>query len=226
MLADVGADRLQQVGLAEPGAAVDEERVVCLCRRLGDRERGGVREPVRRPDDEVVERVLRVRAVAAAGLGLRALARATGSSSRTGGSSWRTVSVTRSSRPAMSQAAARIRPRNLPSIHSRVKSFGTSTEKASSVSSPGPGLGEPGRVGRLVEGLAQARRRALPTGSRQSARLGAPRLSEAPSVVRGRPSIATLPERVPTVRNAASRPRKQLFCRVFTRHHSTLHSCG
>ena len=42
-------DRLQEVGLAEPGAAVDEERVVGLRRRLGDREGGSVREAVDEP---------------------------------------------------------------------------------------------------------------------------------------------------------------------------------
>ena len=62
MLADVLGDRLQEVRLAEPGAAVDEERVVRLRRRLGDRERGRVRETVRRADHERVERVLRVHA--------------------------------------------------------------------------------------------------------------------------------------------------------------------
>ena len=60
VVADVRADRLQEMGLAEPRAAVDEERVVGLCRRLGDGQRRRVREAVRRADHEVVERVLRV----------------------------------------------------------------------------------------------------------------------------------------------------------------------
>ncbi len=47
--------------LPQTRAAVDEERVVGLRRRFGDGQRRRVREPVRRPDDEVVERVLRVR---------------------------------------------------------------------------------------------------------------------------------------------------------------------
>ena len=51
---------MQQVRLAEPGVPVDEERVVGLRRRLGDRERGRVGEAVRGADDEGVERVLRV----------------------------------------------------------------------------------------------------------------------------------------------------------------------
>ena len=45
--------------LAEPGAAVDEERVVRLCRRLRHGERRRVGEPVRGPDHERVERVFR-----------------------------------------------------------------------------------------------------------------------------------------------------------------------
>ena len=61
----VVADRVQQVRLAQPGAAVDEQRVVRLGRRLGDRDRRGVREPVGRADDERLEHVLRVEPVAA-----------------------------------------------------------------------------------------------------------------------------------------------------------------
>jgi hypothetical protein len=64
VLADVARDRLEEVCLSEAGAAVDEERVVGLSRRLGDCERGRVREAVRRPDDEEVEGVLRVQALA------------------------------------------------------------------------------------------------------------------------------------------------------------------
>ena len=56
----VVADRVQQVGLAQAGLAVDEQRVVRLGRRLGDGDRGRVREPVARADDEGLERVLRV----------------------------------------------------------------------------------------------------------------------------------------------------------------------
>ena len=54
------ADRVQQVGLAEPALAVDEQRVVGLGRRLGDGDRRGVREPVGRADDEGLEGVLGV----------------------------------------------------------------------------------------------------------------------------------------------------------------------
>ena len=57
---DVVADRVHQVGLAEPHAAVDEERVVGLDGDLGHRARGGVRELVRGADHEALERVLRV----------------------------------------------------------------------------------------------------------------------------------------------------------------------
>ena len=58
--ADVVADRVQEVGLAEAGRAVEEERVVGLAGQLGDRERGGVGEAVGVADDELVEGELRV----------------------------------------------------------------------------------------------------------------------------------------------------------------------
>ena len=60
MLAHVLRDGLKEMGLAEAGAAVDEERVVGLRRRFGHGQRGRVREAVRRADHERVERVLRV----------------------------------------------------------------------------------------------------------------------------------------------------------------------
>ena len=52
-------DRVHQVRLAEAHAAVQEERVVGVAGALGDREGGGVGEPVGRADDEVGERVPR-----------------------------------------------------------------------------------------------------------------------------------------------------------------------
>ena len=63
---------MQEVGLAQPGRPVDEQRVVRPRRALGDRQRGGVREAVRRADDELVEGVAgvqRPRAARAAPLG-------------------------------------------------------------------------------------------------------------------------------------------------------------
>ena len=56
-LHDLVRDGLHEVCLAEPGVAVDEERVVDLAGRLRDGVRGGGRELVRLSDDEVVERV-------------------------------------------------------------------------------------------------------------------------------------------------------------------------
>src|SRR5215472_12147016 len=49
-----------------------------------------------------------------------------------------TVSAIRRSRPVASRTAAEMKPRKCPSIHSRVKSFGTPITKASSVSSLPP----------------------------------------------------------------------------------------
>ena len=62
MLHDVVADRVHQVRLAEPHAAVDEERVVRARRRFGDGAARGVRELVRRADDEGVEGVAGIQA--------------------------------------------------------------------------------------------------------------------------------------------------------------------
>ena len=50
-------DGVQQVGLAESGRAVDEQRVVRAGRRLGDAQRGGEGELVRGALDERLERV-------------------------------------------------------------------------------------------------------------------------------------------------------------------------
>ncbi len=57
---DVVADRVEEVGLAEPRLAVDEERVVRLAGLLGDRQGGAVAEPVAVADHELVEGVARV----------------------------------------------------------------------------------------------------------------------------------------------------------------------
>src|SRR4029077_4783152 len=56
-LLNVVADRVKQVRLPEPRAAVDEERVVRLAGLLGDRECRAVREAVPVADHEVAERV-------------------------------------------------------------------------------------------------------------------------------------------------------------------------
>ena len=58
--AHVVADGVQQVGLAQPGVAVDEQRVVGLARRLGHRDGRRVGEAVGGADDEGLEGVLRV----------------------------------------------------------------------------------------------------------------------------------------------------------------------
>ena len=71
-LGEAVADGLEQMRLAEPHAAVDEQRVVGLDGRLGDRQARGLGELVRGADDERVEAVARVEvraAPAAAGAG-------------------------------------------------------------------------------------------------------------------------------------------------------------
>ena len=62
MLQHVVTDRVHQVRLAETHAAVDEQRVVRTRRRFGDGAARGVRELVRRADDEGVEGVAGIEA--------------------------------------------------------------------------------------------------------------------------------------------------------------------
>ena len=57
---EVVGDRNQEVGLAEPGWAVEEERVVGLRRGLRDRQRRRVGDPVSLADYEAVEGVIEV----------------------------------------------------------------------------------------------------------------------------------------------------------------------
>ena len=64
---DVVADRVQEVGLAEAGRAVEKQRVVGLAGQLGDGERGRVGEAVGVADDELVERELRMKLALVAG---------------------------------------------------------------------------------------------------------------------------------------------------------------
>ena len=49
------ADGMQEMGLAQADAAVDEQRVIGVSRRLADAQGGGVGEPVGGPDDEALE---------------------------------------------------------------------------------------------------------------------------------------------------------------------------
>ena len=125
--ADVVRDRVQQMRLAEPRVAVDEERVVGLRRRLGDRERSGVREAVRRADHERVEGVLRVDRAAVDPRRPAASAPARHQRGRSSGPPARLDdeldAAARS--PVASLMPARISSAKRPSIQSRVKSFGT-----------------------------------------------------------------------------------------------------
>ena len=59
---DVLADCVQQVGLAEPDAAVEKEGIVGFARRLRDGLRGGVGEIVVVANDKCFKRVLRIEA--------------------------------------------------------------------------------------------------------------------------------------------------------------------
>ncbi len=76
--AGVVPDGVQQMGLSESGAAVDEQRVVGTGRLLGDCDGGSVREAVAGADDERLERVLVVESSVLVSRAGRARARATG----------------------------------------------------------------------------------------------------------------------------------------------------
>ncbi len=67
VLVDVVPDGVEQVGLAEAGGAVDEQRVVGPRRRLRDPQGGGQRELVRRPLHKGLEGVLAVQAACGPG---------------------------------------------------------------------------------------------------------------------------------------------------------------
>ena len=121
--------------MPRPVPAVDEERVVGLRRRLGDGERGRVREAVRRADDEQVEGVLRVQA-------RERLARPAAPFCGDDGGAARAIrrrgTVLRRPEPLASLTAARTRLPKCVSIHSRVKLLGTATTSSPfEIASPG-----------------------------------------------------------------------------------------
>ena len=70
LVANAVRDGVDEVRLAEPRAAADEERVVAPASHARRRHRRGVGELVRRPDDEVGERVLRIEPFERRGHGL------------------------------------------------------------------------------------------------------------------------------------------------------------
>ena len=57
MLEDLPACRLEQVRLAQADAAVQEQRVVRLARRVANGQAGRVGKPIARAHDQAVERV-------------------------------------------------------------------------------------------------------------------------------------------------------------------------
>ena len=145
---DVVADRLDQVRLAQPHAAVDEQRVVGR-RMLGDLQRGGAGELVRLAGDEAVERQRRVEARC-----LRSLrgtdgrcrhtttAAAAATDSRAVGSGGRRVSPggamtnsTPRSLPVASRSIVEILGPKRSFTHCRTKRFGATSRTPSAVGS-------------------------------------------------------------------------------------------
>ena len=100
------------------------------------------------------------------------------------------------SRASASRAAAFTKPRKCPSIHSRVKSFGTTSEKVSSVELARGRVAEPGRVRGLVECLTEPAGDVVPQafGGRLGGR--APPFGGSSQQVAGRASIAASSRRL------------------------------
>ena len=175
VVGDEVRDRVQEVRLAEARVPVDEERVVGLGGRFGDGERRCVRKAVGRADHERVEGVLRVDAGGVAPAARRrsraaAASRTTAPRRSAGATAGRAASARAAARAGRrrltSRTAARIRSRKWPSIHSRVKSFGTATAKASpSISAPAT---SPNQVWKVVS-LSASRSRAATSFQRLSA---------------------------------------------------------
>ena len=94
-----------------------------------------------------------------------------------------TVSTTRTSRPSTSRAAARTKPRKCPSIHSRVKSFGTTTENASSRRAP-PRPPSPNQVAYVVSLRVSRSRRETSSQRRFGGRLDGVRFKRSRSLLR------------------------------------------
>ena len=116
--ADVVADAVQQVGLADAGRADDEERVVGLAGQLGDRERRGVGEAVGVADDELLEGELRVQA-----RGLGVVEERGAGSSATAGAVGRPAGVVGVAVPSSSRSSTRATlpsPRMVRAASSRI----------------------------------------------------------------------------------------------------------
>ena len=158
VLGHVGGDRLEEVGLPQPGAAVDEERVVGLRRRLRDRERGRVREAVRRADDERVEGVLRVepleRASRASRRSMELVAR--GDRELPNDDAHRSLAAESVAHDRLEQAAEMALDPVAGEVVRDEEDEDPLVERARA------GFGEPGGVGRVVQSVAQAGRNVAP----------------------------------------------------------------
>ena len=169
--------------LPRPVCAVDEERVVGLRRRLGDRERRRVSEAVGRADHERVERVLRVdRRSVRPGVDGRVRPRRRGA--------W-TTSSSRARSPWRRHARAdQLGEAALDPLAREVVRHGE--DEASSSRLDGGDLAEPVE-GPLVQGAAQTSRHALQRLSAVSS-WGAPRGFARPSFA-GRAAARIAPSR-------------------------------
>ena len=138
-----------------------------------------------------------------------------------------TVSCTRRWWPVASRTAARINSRKCPSIHSRVKSFGTARTNVSSVTSIPFHLAEPRPVGGVVEGpLEPACDLGPETLCSQLNRLLHPRGPGSFSTTARAEHSNVKRARQWPFRATGGRSRNRLICRVFHHFHIALHRCG
>ena len=153
----VVADRVEQVGLAEARRGVQEQRVVGLPGKLGDRQRGGVGEAVAVADDELVEAVARVERAGGEveALGLRGRARSGGSVGAVAGELELDVGAERDPRAALEDPSE---PLGDPVVGGR-RRVDVSVPSRTDLSSSG---GEPDLVRRLAHGPPELRSELTP----------------------------------------------------------------
>src|SRR4051794_10140884 len=225
VLADVLGDRLEQVGLPEARAAVDEERVVGLRRRFGHRERGRMRKPVRRADHEGVEGVLGVEAAALrpAGdpldryggrdglqVGLEQLFR----QGREGGADLADAQLDRLVRAGDVADRGADEAAEMPFDPVAREVVRDADHEALVRELEARDLAEPGAVGGVVEGAPEAAGDLTPQALGRQLDLVLHPAASLP-LVNPAPSIA-----------ASRSGTKQGFLQVFTRRPRSLHSCG
>ncbi len=219
--------------MPRPVAAVDEERVVGLSRRLGDRECSGVGEPVRRADDEEVEGVLRVeldlRPLAEADVRV-ALSRARGERERIASAAGRAACSTTAKETAISRPNAFAGGGRhvavemaLDPVPSEVVRDGH--DQGLVAQGPRFRVREPGVVGGLADTLPKAKRDRVPETLSCRFRELVPPVA---ALVRRRKRTASIPPfegplNAPMGQTVEEKPR---YLQELSAIHTSVHRCG